>query len=193
MTTNNYDHAEAARVFTADRVITERAAEVFADAARRKREAAPLFMPPEPARLRAMSLPNGKFLLVLDGYSGEDTRDGVHMLNEACEEAGALVLRERIDVVSWPDADLAESAAEACAMTHGEDDDALIGAVRGMYAAQAAEAEAWRMGGATAVERVEVLEAALREIQATAAAPVGMRGRTSRISQLADDALGGVA
>ena len=116
------------------------------------------------SRLQVMTLPNGRFLLVMDQcptalYGEKD-------VSRVCRDSGAtgiMFVPGRVDAVSWPDQDFADATAAACAMTHAEDDDALIGKVRGMYGGMMAEAEAWRLSGREAVERVAVLEEALAE------------------------------
>lgn len=102
----------------------------------------PLFAPTVPPRgpapvprLQCMTLPNGRFLLVLDSWSG-DTEHAVYILNEACEEAGALVFHERVDVpaAEWPAGDL-------CEMPSAEDE-AIVARLRHAYTAEAARQEA---------------------------------------------------
>lgn len=107
-------------------------------------------------RLRAMGLPNGKFLLVLDRCPGDPVEAG-DALREAVPDAYAIASRYTVEVQDWPSDDLATAAAEACAMTHGEEDAALIGQVRGAFAGLHAEAEAWRMQGRPAVEAADAL------------------------------------
>ena len=109
-----------------------------------------------PPRLQAMSLPDGKYLLVLDGWPG-DPDIARHALNEAHKDADAMVFADRVDVHSWPDQDLAAHAAQACALTHELDDNALLDEVRKAVHGQVAEAEAWREHGRQAVEDVDAL------------------------------------
>ena len=144
-------------------------------------------------RLRAMGLPNGKFLLVLDRCPGDPVEAG-DALREAVPDAYAIASRYTVEVQDWPSDDLATAAAEACAMTHGEEDAALIGQVRGAFAGLHAEAEAWRMQGRPAVERVAELEAEravlrgmLDEIRELATKPA--RWRQDMVAELADRAL----
>ena len=148
-----------------------------------------------PARLQAMSLPNGKTLLVLDRWSGP-ARDAETGLRAAVPDAYVIVSDRPIEVHSWPSDDLATAAAEACAMTHGEEDAVLITQVRAAFASLHGEAEAWRDSGRHAVERLADLEEertrlleALREIRKVADDPATMVDRVARIAKLVGDAL----
>ena len=150
----------------------------------------PLTPTPAAARLQTMVLPNGRFLLVLDDWAGDPDEVAVDDVREYAGAAGVLVFTERVDVASWIDDDLAAAGAEACAMTHGEDDDALIGQVRSSFAGLHAEAEAWRMQGRPAVERVAELEAALRAIKKAADNPARIPlGTVHEVQELAANAL----
>lgn len=137
-------------------------------------------------RLQAMSLPDGKYLLVLDGWPG-DPAIARHALNEAHKDAGAMVFRDRVEVHSWPDQDLAVHAAQACALTHELDDSALLDEVRKAVHGQVAEAEAWREYGRQAVEDVDALrvradraEDDLSRLRAAAWAAVKATARAAR-------------
>lgn len=106
----------------------------------------PLFMPTTPTRahfpaprLQSMTLPNGRFLLVLDSWPGDLADDSAlhNMLREGTGAASVWVFRQQVDVF-----DAEPITGDPCEMLPSVEDEAMVARLRQAYVAEAARQEA---------------------------------------------------
>lgn len=152
-----------------DRLCSDRGARGFAAAAiRRMYEAigdvpgTQVLTTERAARLQCMPLPDGRFLLVLDGWpqpsTAQEAKQQRARVAAAVPDACVLISSERIEIPQaeqWDD----HWADEACAMT-GPGDEELIGQLRKMWGQQAEDAEAWLLRGRQAVDELDTMRVA---------------------------------